>query len=72
MEPPLKGPAARMFAPTMKPMAMGAMVPRDPFFGSAAVAYTVYTSAKVMTISITTPSNSFMPAATACVGMACV
>ncbi|WVZ86642.1 LOW QUALITY PROTEIN: hypothetical protein U9M48_033393 [Paspalum notatum var. saurae] len=46
MDPPLKGPAARMLAPTMKPMAMGAMVPRDPFFGSAAVAYTVYTSAK--------------------------
>ena len=41
MDPPENGPAAKMLAPTMKPMAMGAMVPSDPYFGSAAVAYTV-------------------------------
>lgn len=70
MELPLKGPAAKMLAPTMKPMAMGATVPREPFFGSAAVAYTVYTSANVITISITTPSISLIPAM-ACVGIAC-
>ena len=40
--PAREGPGyERMLAPTMKPMAMGAMVPREPFLGSAAVAYTV-------------------------------
>ncbi|BAS82278.1 Os03g0146200 [Oryza sativa Japonica Group] len=41
MEAPSNAPPTRMFAPTMKPMAMGAMVPRLPFLGSTAVAYTV-------------------------------
>uniref|UniRef100_A0A6N2K8J0 Uncharacterized protein n=1 Tax=Salix viminalis TaxID=40686 RepID=A0A6N2K8J0_SALVM len=42
-----------MLAPTMKPIAIGAMIPKLPFFGSTAVAYTVYTSPKVITISRT-------------------
>ncbi|THF99997.1 hypothetical protein TEA_017535 [Camellia sinensis var. sinensis] len=37
----------RLKGPTMKPMAMGAIVPSEPFLGSAAVAYTVYTKAKM-------------------------
>jgi len=54
----------------MKPMAIGAIVPSEPFLGSAAVAYTVYTKAKVMMISITTPSMAPTPAATLWVGIA--
>jgi glycerol uptake facilitator-like aquaporin len=45
MDAPEKAPPTRMLAPTMKPMAMGAMVPRLPFLGSTAVAYTVYATA---------------------------
>ena len=41
MDPPENGPAAKMLAPTMKPMAIGAIMPNEPFLGSAAVAYTV-------------------------------
>jgi len=69
MDPPENGPAAKMFAPTMKPMAMGAIVPSEPFFGSAAVAYTVYTNPNVMIISVTTPSPAPTPAATPWIGI---
>uniref|UniRef100_A0A0A9C6C8 Uncharacterized protein n=1 Tax=Arundo donax TaxID=35708 RepID=A0A0A9C6C8_ARUDO len=62
MDAPSKAPPARMLAPTMKPMAMGAMTPRSPFLGSTAVAYTVYTSPKVMTISNTTAFHAPTPA----------
>jgi hypothetical protein len=72
MDPPEKGPAARILAPTMSPIAKGAMVPRSPFFGSAAVAYTVYTRPKVIIISNIIPSNAPTPAARPWVGVACL
>ena len=54
MDAPSKAPPTKMLAPTMKPIAMGAIIPMFPFFGSTAVAYTVYTNPKVITISNTT------------------
>lgn len=61
MDAPSKAPPAKMLAPTMKPMAMGAIVPMSPFFGSKAVAYTVYTSPNVITISNTTAFQTPTP-----------
>lgn len=71
MDPPENGPAARILAPTTNPIAKGAMVPRSPFFGSAAVAYTVYTRPKVMIISNIMPSIAPTPADRPWVGVAC-
>ncbi|KAF2307463.1 hypothetical protein GH714_028892 [Hevea brasiliensis] len=68
IDAPSNAPPAKIFAPTMKPIAMGAIIPKLPFFGSMAVAYTVYTSPKVITISKTnafhtpTPEESAKPA----------
>jgi hypothetical protein len=54
MDAPSNAPPAKMLAPTIKPIAMGAIIPMLPFFGSKAVAYTVYTKPNVITISNTT------------------
>ncbi|KAG9156535.1 hypothetical protein Leryth_006523 [Lithospermum erythrorhizon] len=54
-----------MFAPTMRPIARGAIVLMVPRFGSMAVAYTVYINPNVITISITSAFMSPTPAATA-------
>ena len=71
MDAPSKAPPARMFAPTMKPIAMGAMIPKFPFFGSRAVAYTVYTNPNVITISNTTASHTPTPADSVKAGVVC-
>ncbi|KAF7843378.1 histone acetyltransferase of the CBP family 12 [Senna tora] len=63
IDPPEKGPAAKMLAPTMKPMAMGAMVPNEPFLGSAAVAYTV--AKPKVTAGFTWPPEMLAPIDTA-------
>lgn len=62
MEAPSNAPPAKIFAPTMKPIAIGAIVPKLPFFGSTAVAYTVYTSPNVITISNTSALPTPTPA----------
>uniref|UniRef100_A0A9I9EFS6 Uncharacterized protein n=1 Tax=Cucumis melo TaxID=3656 RepID=A0A9I9EFS6_CUCME len=62
MEAPVNAPPAKMLAPTMKPIAMGAIVPKLPFLGSTAVAYTVYTKPNVITISKTKAFSSPTPA----------
>jgi hypothetical protein len=41
IEAPSNGPPTKIFAPTMNPIARGAMIPKLPLLGSRAVAYTV-------------------------------
>ena len=69
MEPPEKGPAANMLAPTTNPMAKGATFDMSPDFGSIAVAYTVYTKPNVMMISNTTPAKLVTPVPNAWTGV---
>jgi hypothetical protein len=55
----------------MKPIAIGAIIPKFPFFGSTAVAYTVYTSPKVITISKTTAFHAPTPDDSPKAGVSC-
>lgn len=71
MDAPLKAPPAKMLAPTMKPIAMGAIIPKLPFLGSTAVAYTVYTNPKVITISNTKALPTPTPAESPNAGTDC-
>lgn len=62
MHAPSNGPPTRMFAPTMSPIAKGAILLTAPLLGSIAVPYTVYISPNVMIIS----SISMCPTPTPC------
>ena len=72
IDPPSKAPANKILAATMRPMAKGAMIDTFPLdLGSIAVAYTVYTSPNVITISSTKASETVSDEDNACGEVVC-